>query len=267
MREAGSAVFILLFLAGCATSPLKNGRYWPLDQCVRATSQQVRFSGADGSGVVVRRATCERMASAAGKIQTAANYRVSNIYLADADQMNAFSFVDKRGAPTIVVTLAMANALGDDEAAWGGLLGHETAHLVQHHGEGRKRAQAEAYGVGQAVATGIGLLIPGVGGVIGGTVGGTFAQTAVFGAHTRPEEAEADDLGLRWTVQAGLDPRGMERLFDVLDKQQSLPEFLSTHPAPENRAAKIRAFIQAQAAQPAKPAGLTEPGVQPSPDR
>jgi predicted Zn-dependent protease len=243
------AVPLLLAFAGCASNPLAKARYWNLDQCIRSTTPEVTFNRMDGSTASLPRATCERMAAAAGKIQIAASYSVANLYLADATQVNAFATKDKQGAPIIVVTLPMATALGTDEAAWAGLLGHETAHLVQRHAEARRRAQAGAYGAGQAVATGLGFLIPGVGGLIGGTVGGTLAQNAVYGAYTRPQESEADDLGLKWLIAAGYDPRGMERLFDLLGRQSSLPAFISTHPAPDDRAAKIRELLDAQARQ------------------
>src|SRR3954468_2934028 len=243
---------ILLCAAGCATSPVGSvakggGRYWTLDQCLTAPTAQVRFNRPDGTDpVTVPRSTCERISTAAGKVQTAARFSVSNIYLADARQPNAFATKDKSGAPIVVITMPMVSALADDEDAWAGLLGHEMAHLVQRHAEQRRKAQAGAIGAGQAVANVIGFVVPGVGGLIGSAVGGTLAQSMVMGAYTRRQEEEADDFGLKWMVAAGYDPRGMERLFNKLSKEQSLPEFLSTHPASDSRAAKIRQYIDAQ---------------------
>src|SRR4051812_24401585 len=206
---------ILICAAGCATSPVaKGGRYWTLDQCLTAPTAQVRFNPPDGTEPVsVPRSTCERIASAAGKIQAAARFDVSHIYLANAGQPNAFATKDKTGAPIVVVTLPMVIALGGDEDAWAGLLGHEMAHLVQRHAQERRKAQAGAIGAGQAVANIIGFVVPGVGGLIGGAIGGSLAQSALLGAYTRPQEEEADDFGLKWMVAAGYDPRGMERLF------------------------------------------------------
>ena len=96
----------------------------------------------------------------------------------------------------------------------------------------------------QAVASAIGLFVPGVGGAIASTVGGTAAQMALYGAFTRPQEREADELGLQWMVAAGYDPRGMQRLFEILRKEGGmLPGFLSTHPGAEDRSQMVRDYI------------------------
>jgi hypothetical protein len=66
---------------------------------------------------------------------------------------------------------------------------------------------------------------------------------AMYGAYTRPQEAEADQLGLTWMVAAGYDPRGLTRLFEILSKQSSLPAFLSTHPGAEDRAKTVQDYV------------------------
>jgi len=154
-----------------------------------------------------------------------------------------FAAYDKAGKATIVVTKGMLSLLHDDEPAWAGLLGHETAHLVKHHSEGRATAAAGAWAGGELVAIALSLLIPGFGGFVAGTAGGTAANKALYGAYTRPQEAEADQLGLQWLVSAGYDPHGMQRLFELLAKQSSGPTFLSTHPGAEDRAKMVRDYI------------------------
>jgi predicted Zn-dependent protease len=97
--------------------------------------------------------------------------------------------------------------------------------------------------------------IPGVGGLVGGTIAGTAAQNAVYGAYTRPQEAEADQVGLQWMVAAGYDPQGMLRLFKALSASgsSSMPAFLSTHPANEERVKVVEAFIASSGNSPPKP--------------
>jgi predicted Zn-dependent protease len=246
-------------LAGCATTPLQNARYWKIEACSGGPTPNVRFTRADNSTLaIVPRVSCETVVGAAGKISAVANYRADQIFIADPDVPNAFATLNKEQRPIIVVTMGMLSALGSDEAAWAGLLGHEIAHHVRNHGAGRKNAQAEAQAGGNAVANILGALIPGVGGFVAGTVGGTTTNMALYGNFTRPQEREADELGLQWMVAAGYDPRGMERLFDMLGKHSAgLPGFLSTHPGAEDRAKMVQDFI-ATAARKTEPATNSE---------
>ena len=148
----------------------------------------------------------------------------------------------------------MLTAIGPDEAAWAGLLGHEIAHHVKRHSEGRGGAATTAAVTGNVLANVVSYAIPGVGGLVGGTIAGTAAQNAVYGAYTRPQEAEADEVGLKWMVAAGYDPQGMLRLFKALSASgsSSMPAFLSTHPANEERARMVEAFIASRGESPRK---------------
>src|SRR4029079_11435284 len=68
----------------------------------------------------------------------------------------------------------------------------------------------------------------------------------------RNDEQQADDLGLRYMTRENYDPREMVQVFSVLDRlgqssgEGRLPTWLSTHPAPANRAQRIQSEIQAQ---------------------
>ncbi|MCC2675479.1 MAG: Peptidase family, partial [Ramlibacter sp.] len=76
---------------------------------------------------------------------------------------------------------------------------------------------------------------------IGQMVGGMINMK-----YGREDEIESDRLGLRVMAEAGYDPRAMIRVMEVLAQASGgsrQPEFMSTHPAPENRAARIREEI------------------------
>lgn len=75
----------------------------------------------------------------------------------------------------------------------------------------------------------------------------------------RNDELEADRLGVRFSSQAGYDPRSMIKVMEILRDQSSsrTPEFFATHPNPENRIEKINAVIKEQF-----PQGLPE-GLRP----
>ncbi len=65
----------------------------------------------------------------------------------------------------------------------------------------------------------------------------------------RDDERQADDLGLRYIDRAGYDPREMPGVFAMLGRVSTaagggrVPEWLSTHPNPENREQRIEQAI------------------------
>jgi predicted Zn-dependent protease len=63
----------------------------------------------------------------------------------------------------------------------------------------------------------------------------------------REDELESDALGIRIMAEGGYDPRALIRVMEVLASASGgsrQPEFFSTHPAPENRAGRIKDEIQ-----------------------
>jgi predicted Zn-dependent protease len=62
----------------------------------------------------------------------------------------------------------------------------------------------------------------------------------MFLKYGRDDETQADELGVEYALRAGFDAEAGAKFFEVLDRQtkesgQSLPAWLSTHPAPEGR--------------------------------
>jgi predicted Zn-dependent protease len=253
---AAHAAFAASALTGCATDLTASGRGWNLGQCADAPSETVDLNRSDGTKAAsVPRASCVALRSAAEKIQAQAGFQLTRIYIADVKTPNAFATRDKSGKPLAAVTLGMLTTIGPDEAAWAGLLGHEIAHHVKRHSEGRQGAATTAAVTGNVLANVVSYAIPGVGGLIGGTLAGSAAQNAVYGSYTRPQETEADEVGLKWMVAAGYDPQGMLRLFKALSAggSSSVPAFLSTHPANEERVKMVEAFIASSGASTDNP--------------
>ena len=240
-------VIVITALSGCATNPLQGARFWVIEQCSNASAPRVNFPNSDGGTLAtVSREHCSIMKRAVEKIGFQTSFQVENLYIASVKDLNAFATHGRDGKRTVIVTMGMLEALGSDEEAWAGLFGHEIAHLVKRHGEGRAEAKAGAQAGGQAIGNVIAQLMPGVGGFIAGNTANFVVANAMYGAYTRPQEAEADDLGLQAMVAAGYDPRGMRRLFEVLRKQGGLPAFLSTHPGAEDRMEVVERFIAAR---------------------
>jgi predicted Zn-dependent protease len=83
--------------------------------------------------------------------------------------------------------------------------------------------------------------------VIGGNAGSAIAQGTQFGLGTyllkfsREYETQADVLGAQILARAGYDPMDLARMFETIERQGGGggPEWLSSHPNPGNRYARI----------------------------
>lgn len=125
----------------------------------------------------------------------------------------------------------------DDELAQ--VLGHEIAHaLAKHSAEKMSVAMASSIGV---VAVGVasdrkGLALTGA---------ALAAALAVQRPNSRAAESEADRIGIELAAKAGYDPRAAITLWQKMAQVggKGPPEFLSTHPSPENREKKLAGYV------------------------
>lgn len=71
------------------------------------------------------------------------------------------------------------------------------------------------------------------------------AALAVQKPNSRAAESEADHIGIELAAKAGYDPHAAVTLWQKMAKVggKGPPEFLSTHPAPENREKKLAALV------------------------
>jgi len=131
-----------------------------------------------------------------------------------------------------------------DETGLAVVVGHEVAHAIAKHGNERmsQALLVQLGGIGlstalstQAAATQeLFLQLYGVGTNVGYML-----------PYSRLQENEADRIGLVLMAKAGYDPRAAVTLWQRMNAQgggRSL-EFLSTHPAPETRIAKIQSLL------------------------
>jgi predicted Zn-dependent protease len=58
-------------------------------------------------------------------------------------------------------------------------------------------------------------------------------------AYSRDNEYEADEKAVKYTYQTSYDARGIAGFFLKMEDAPQPPQFLSTHPSPENRIEKI----------------------------
>lgn len=129
------------------------------------------------------------------------------------------------------------------EAQLASVLGHEIGHVTARH---------SAASMSRAQLAQIGL-------VVGSLANQTFAQMAdvasqglgvLFLKYGRDDENEADALGLRYMRRTGHDVREMPGVFTMLGALSAasgqagkVPDWLSTHPAPEDREARMSRAI------------------------
>ena len=117
----------------------------------------------------------------------------------------------------------------DDELAQ--VLGHEIAHaLAKHSAEKMSVAMASGLGVMAvgAVSDQKGLALTGA---------ALAAALAVQRPNSRAAESESDRIGIELAAKAGYNPNAAVTLWQKMANVggKGPPEFLSTHPSPENR--------------------------------
>jgi predicted Zn-dependent protease len=71
------------------------------------------------------------------------------------------------------------------------------------------------------------------------------ADIALTLPNSRTGETEADRYGVELAARAGFDPRAAVRLWEKMSQASGngLPQFLSTHPSPDNRIAALEALV------------------------
>src|SRR6185369_4701480 len=117
-------------------------------------------------------------------------------------------------------------AAADDEAQLAGVMAHETGHVVARHSA---RSMVAAYGLEAVVA-----LATGQNPNLLSQIASGIAANGLMLAHSRADETEADELGVKYMSAAGYDPHALAAFFHTLQaKQGSMPGvlvFLSDHP-------------------------------------
>jgi len=74
---------------------------------------------------------------------------------------------------------------------------------------------------------------------------GVGAQVGVMLPFSRSHETEADVLGMQYMAKAGYNPMEASTFWTRMNRGgQSGPEFMSTHPNPNNRPANLRKMAQ-----------------------
>ena len=127
--------------------------------------------------------------------------------------------------------------LTDDEFAQ--IMGHEISHALANHTAER---------MSRAIAINMGVIAAGVasdhhGAALAGAA--VAAKLALELPNSRVAESEADRIGIELASRAGYDPEAAVTLWQKMGglSEERPPEFMSTHPAPENRQAALQVLV------------------------
>ena len=183
----------------------------------------------------VARITGQLVSIAVADYSESADWKWSVAIVDDTETVNAWCMAGGRMA--VYTGLFDQLELTDDEFAQ--IMGHEIAHaLANHTAERMSRAMATSLGVAM-----IGAASDNSGAAVAGAT--AVATLALTLPNSREAENEADIMGMILATKAGFDPEAAvtlwQKMGDLSDERPA--EFLSTHPAPENRQAVLNAML------------------------
>jgi predicted Zn-dependent protease len=246
---------VALQLGGCATttkdsvSGVKRSQFMllPASQVTSMSSQAYAQTLKEASGkntLNVDKAQLERVRTISNRLiaqvgvfRPDATKWAWEVNVEKNDQLNAYCMPGGK----IMVLSGMMDKLKatDDELA--AVIGHEISHALREHGRERmSQAYVQQFGL-QALAAF----------VTKGAAGGLINQGAGLGSQLffalpngREQEREADRMGLELAARAGYNPDAAVTLWEKMSAMNkgAPPEFLSTHPASENRIADLKAL-------------------------
>jgi predicted Zn-dependent protease len=124
-----------------------------------------------------------------------------------------------------------------------GVLGHEIGHVVERHSIKQMQQQQ-----GAQVGVTLGCILINICGSDVAATGINIAGTALFAKFSRDDEAQADEVGIANVVRAGISPKGIPEMFQILlDERQANPGavelWFGTHPTEESRIADTQRII------------------------
>lgn len=240
-------------LVACTTNPITGRKSVQLvnDQQIASMAVQ-QYQEVLSQSKVVRGTTAANQVKTVGvRLQNAANNYYRNLGLSEdlSEFQWEYNLLEDKAANAWcmpggkVAVYTGILPITQSENGLAVVLGHEISHALAGHGNERiSQAMIAQYG----------------GAILGTTISSgqwaqIFSQVYPVGAQVallkygRKQELEADQMGLYLMGMAGYDPRGAQpfwhRMETMSTSQNRPPEFLSTHPSPENRRADLEKHL------------------------
>ncbi|MBF9237248.1 M48 family metalloprotease [Hymenobacter sp. BT683] len=223
----------VLLLSGCATNPVTGKK-----QISLVSEGQEVAMGAQSDPAVTAQfglypdAKIQKFIDEKGQKMAAVSHRPTLKYqfkVVDSPVINAFAVP---GGYVYFTRGIMAHF--NNEAQFAGVLGHEIGHVTARHS-----AQQQT----KAILGQVGLM----GAMIASPQVAQFGEQAMQGMQLlflkfgRDDERQSDELGVEYSSKIGYDASQMADFFQTLAREQqkgqteAIPDFLSTHPNPEDR--------------------------------
>jgi predicted Zn-dependent protease len=237
---AGLALPIVLIGAGCSTNPATGKR-----QVNMFSEEQEVALGRQNHEQIVQQLGLYEDRELQSYVQELGRDIASrserpnlpwNFAVVDDASVNAFALP----GGYIYVTRGMMSHL-TSEAELVGVLGHEAGHVTARHSVNQ---------ISKQQLTQIGLM---AGMILGGREAQQYGDLAnlagglMFLKFSRDDERQADELGLRYMEAGGYPPQAMGEVFGLLSRVSAaeqkgrLPNWLATHPNPEERQRMVQA--------------------------
>lgn len=238
---------LILILSACATSP--TGR----NQLILVGDEQMQQMGVDSFQQLKANNKISQDRNKQQYVRCVATHIIDalpqewsgrdwEVVVFEDDSANAFALPGgKIGVHTGLLDVA------ETPSQLAAVVGHEIAHVLARHGAERVSLQVASQAGMQLAdimarqhvegSTEQQILMAGLG--IG-------TQVGILLPFSRTHESEADQYGLNLMARAGFNPEESIQLWKNMDKAskgQRPPEFLSTHPEPDNRIVALQKYL------------------------
>lgn len=245
--RAFASLLLATVLAGCAANPM-TGRSQlmlvsensVLAQAASAYAQELapwekkgKLNNDPALKARVDAITNRLIAQAIRYRPETANWDWQVAVIDEPNTLNAYCLPGGRMA--IYTGIIQKLQLSDDEIAQ--IMGHEIGHALANHGA-EKMSNAMA---AQTTVALVGALAGQRNQGVVSSIGPAMAQLGWLLPNSRQAEHEADTIGMELAARAGYDPAAGVSLWRKMREAagSSGPQFLSTHPAPEERMKRL----------------------------
>lgn len=160
-------------------------------------------------------------------------------FVANEDVYNAFA-----GPGGFVVINSGLIAALDSEDQLAGIMAHEIAHVTCRHISEKIDKNKKI-----SAATAVGMIASLVAGFPAGAVLSSASGSSAMLAYSRADEAQADEIGIQYLLNAGYSGQGLVEAMKVMRSKtwfgkDQVPGYLTTHPAVEDRFVNLNTWLQ-----------------------